>query len=247
MWLIADYAPTTFFSLKPAVATSTGGKTLLCPTPFALKMALLDTAIRSRGVAEGERLFPRIRDLQIALRPPRYAVVNNTFTKILKPRRGKVTEDEDLGLSIALINTIAFREFVQFGGSASEKMELAFSVPDEEGADSFLKSLLPQLNYLGRRGGFFQLQSIGQQSWSIETLRENGYTLLTESSRSFHRDGLLQMLDDCGAKMRFEHANIYDKKRIRSGQERIIHHVVLPYRLARSSKSYSYYQRIEEV
>ncbi len=46
MWLIATYQPTSLFSLRPANATTSGGKTLLTPTPFALKMALLDAAIR---------------------------------------------------------------------------------------------------------------------------------------------------------------------------------------------------------
>jgi hypothetical protein len=41
MWIIAHYLPVSFFSLKPAVATSSGGKTLLVPTPYALKMAFI--------------------------------------------------------------------------------------------------------------------------------------------------------------------------------------------------------------
>jgi hypothetical protein len=43
----------------------------------------------------------------------------------------------------------------------------------------------------------------------------------------------------------FDHANIYSGKGIKLGKERILHHVVLPYRLVRSSKSYSYYERID--
>ena len=41
MWLIAEYEAVTLFSLKLSTATSSGGKTLLVPTPYALKMALL--------------------------------------------------------------------------------------------------------------------------------------------------------------------------------------------------------------
>jgi len=43
----------------------------------------------------------------------------------------------------------------------------------------------------------------------------------------------------------FEHADIYSGKRITLGKERVLHHVVLPYRLTRSSKSYSLYERID--
>jgi len=45
--------------------------------------------------------------------------------------------------------------------------------------------------------------------------------------------------------MTFAHADIYSGKSIKLGHERIHHHIVLPYRLVRSSKSYSYYERIE--
>jgi hypothetical protein len=52
-WLIARYQPTSLFSLKHGDATSTGGKSLLVPTPFAIRMALLDAAIRTEGIAAG--------------------------------------------------------------------------------------------------------------------------------------------------------------------------------------------------
>jgi len=44
--------------------------------------------------------------------------------------------------------------------------------------------------------------------------------------------------------MTFDHADIYSAKRITLGKERILRHVVLPYRLARSSRGYSLYERI---
>ena len=245
MWLTASYTPTTFFSLKPASATSTGGKSLVCPTPFAIKMALLDAAIRIRGPAEGRLLFPRIRQLRIALKPPRYAVVNNTFIKILKPPKNKPNVDPDLGLTIPLINTIAFREQVTFQGD----MELAFQgMPINE-----LTPVMFNINYLGKRGSFVQLQNIPEmQNWSDEELKRNGYTLLTESTTAFSINGLLQMLDDCGEDMTFEQVNIYSEgkgttiKRGTGRKDRQLHHIVLPYRLVRSSKSYSYYERIDD-
>ena len=54
-----------------------------------------------------------------------------------------------------------------------------------------------------------------------------------------------QMLDDCGPNMTFEHADIYNAKRITLGKERILRHVVLPYQLTRSSRGYSLYQRLD--
>jgi len=102
--------------------------------------------------------------------------------------------------------------------------------------------LLTCINYLGKRGGFVQ---IIQQPRQVENLPADLFTELTpESLRSFHSDGTLQVLDDCGDSLTFQRANIYSSERITVGKERILRLVVLPYRLKRSSRSYSWYQRI---
>ncbi|MCB0214062.1 MAG: hypothetical protein KDJ52_32290 [Anaerolineae bacterium] len=237
-WVVAQYLATALFSLKPASSTSSGGKSLLVPTPFALKMALLDAAIRTEGQQVGKARFKTIRDLQIAIYLPEKAVVNNTFIKILRPHKAGPKDVNGTGLLTPMGNTIAFREYVNFG----EAMSLAFQgMPTAQ-----LAPLLLQINYLGKRGGFMQLQ--GEPTaydWSTNDLRTNGYTLLTEPMTEFSVNGLLQMLDDCGPKMTFDHANIYSGKAIKLGRERILRHIVLPYRLVRSSKGYSYYERID--
>ena len=89
MWIMARYLPVAPFSLKPVNATSSGGKTLLAPTPYAIKMALLDVALRTLGVAEGERLFPFLRDLAVAIDLPRDLVVMKGFSKIRRPVESK--------------------------------------------------------------------------------------------------------------------------------------------------------------
>jgi hypothetical protein len=236
-WLVARFQPTAFFSLRPAGSTSSGGKSLLAPTPFAIKMALLDVALRTLGSVKGEELFPSLRDLEIAVRLPAQAVVNNTFVKIMRPHKGGVKET-DTGLTTPMGNTIAFREYITF----QNDIFLAFHGLVNE----ILSSLLWHINYFGKRGGFFQLQAEPEvYDWSAEEFKQSGYTLLTQPTTEFSVEGLLQMLDDCGPQMTFEHANIYSGKNIKLGKERILLHVVLPYRLVRSSKSYSYYERIE--
>jgi len=109
-----------------------------------------------------------------------------------------------------------------------------------------LTPLLLNINYFGKRGGFFQLNDTPKiHHWSDETLIDDGYTLLTQpATEAFSPHGILQMVDDCGEKMTFEHANIYSGKRITLGKERVLHHVVLPYQLEHSSKSYSYFKHI---
>jgi len=236
MWLVADYQPVGFFSLKNSLATSSGAKSLLLPTPYALKMALLDAACRRWGVTQAEAFWPTLRDLPVAMRPPKRAVVTNLFAKILKPRRSKARPgSSDAG---PLGKTIAFREYVWLGGNLGIALQLANNHWPQ------VIELLLQINYLGKRGSFVQLLAPPRQLTSMP----GGFVHLNppDTPSTFSSQGLLQMLDDCGPQMTFDHANIYSQARIRLGKERVLHHVVLPYRLIRSSKGYTLYERLDD-
>jgi hypothetical protein len=224
MWTIARYQPTAFFSLKPHTATSSGGKTLIVPTPFAVKTALLDVAIRTEGLARGKTVFPELRDLGVAVQLPPRLVVNNTFSRILRKARRPSPGQWPYQ------RTIGFREYVQFGGPVS----LAFKNMSDD-----VVPLLAQVNYLGKRGGFIQLMSLPE---NVDELPD-GFTVLTEDVSDAFPMGTLQMVDDWGEKMTFERLNIYSDKRITAGTHRVFHHVVLPHQPVRSSKSYTLYER----
>jgi hypothetical protein len=245
MWIVARYMPVAPFSLKPAAATSSGGKTLLAPTPYAIKMALLDVAIRTTGVAEGERLFPSLRDLSISLALPQDLVVIKGFSKIQRPLKDKGDEQKALEAQERghwpMQPTIAYREYVYY----RDAFQLAFTSSSEgTSLPSELHQLLTCINYFGKRGGFVQIMGPPQH---MEQLPDDQFIELTpDSLRPFHTDGTLQVLDDCGNSLTFQRANIYSTERITTGKERVLRHVVLPYRLKRSSRSYSWYQRISE-
>jgi hypothetical protein len=51
-------------------------------------------------------------------------------------------------------------------------------------------------------------------------------------------------MDDWGPQLTFEKVNIYSDEDIRLGRDRIREPVILPYRLVRSSRNFSYYERI---
>lgn len=241
MWIIAKYQPTSLFSLRPHTATTSGGKSLIVPTPFATKMALLDVTIRTQGLARGQSLFPATRDLQIAVRLPKWIVVNNSFTKTLRLKEIKTKASEkETAIAKAKANhqwpfqkTIAFREYVQFGGP----LALAFQgMPSED-----LMPLLIQVNYLGKRGGFIQLLAPPTTTASLP----DSFTVLTEGVNGAFSLGTLQMVDDCGPGLTFERANVFDSdQKIRVGRDRVFHHVVLPYRPARSSRGFTLYERM---
>jgi len=231
MWLITQYVATSLYSLKMSAATSSGGKTLLAPTPYALKMALLDTACRAQGVRYAKHVWPTLRDLRVAYSPPERAVVNKLFTRVLKPNRKPPPP---------LARSIGYREYVYFAGP----LGIALSAPEDEGVPEWLPQLTAQIAYLGKRGGFVQPTGIPQASDTLP----RGYVLLNSprGQTHFDRRGVLQLMDDCGPGMTFEHASIYSGTRVRIGQERISSPVVLPYQMARTSKSYALYERLDQ-
>lgn len=235
MWLIAEYRPTSLFSLKPAWATSSGGKSLLLPTPYAIKMALLDVACRSEGVAKASEVWPTIAALQIALRGPDRIVVTNTFTKILKPRRGSPTIGSvDAG---PLQKSIGFREYVYHDGAVAIGLE----VEDAIQADRVVAWLL-QVNYLGKRGGHVQLLAA---PLSVDELPDDFVVLNRDETAAIPIDGIVQPMDDTGPKTPFAKVDIYSGESIRSGKDRVLYHVVLPYRLVSSSRGYTLYERFD--
>lgn len=240
MWTVVEYLPVTLFSLKPATATSSGGKTLICPTPFALKMALLDAALRLRGDAAVKPSWPLIRDLRIKIRLPQQIAVVNTFTKIVRPKKNGPSDDDGAGLLTPLGRTIAYREYVSFGGA----MGLAFQISTADALPADLAELFRQINYFGKRGGFMQLLAPPSHATDADVAEGNDWVTLTEDQASFSLGGTLQVLDDCSAKLTFDQANIFSGKRITLGKDRILRHVVLPFGMTRSSRGFSLYERI---
>lgn len=259
-WISVRYHPASFFSLRPAHATASGGKTLLSPTAFALKMALLSASIQTAGVAEGERRFTTIRDLRIALRLPPNITVLKSFAKIRRPAEFKdaATREEKIQTLSAVRqypfqSTIAYREFVQLGdpalGMEACEVEVACATPDAAGRDEatgavpdWLGQALLAINYLGKRGGFWQPLALPRAYDDLPA--GSGFTQITRDSVTFDMRGTLQMLDDCAPRLTYEQADIYSDKRIAIGKDRLFRHVMLPYRLTRSSRGYSRYERI---
>ncbi len=241
-WTLATYDPAALFSLRPANSTTSGGKSLIAPTAFSIKMALLSASIQTAGLAEGQRRFPQIRDLRIALALPQHIVVVKSFAKIRRPirlgsgdaREAEIAEAREVG-HFPFAPTIAYREFVQFGGP----LQLAFASSQGE-APAWLGETLLAVNYFGKRGSFVQITGLP----GVIDEPGSAFSEITRDSTNFVIDGTLQMMDDCGSTMTFEHADIYSPKRISLGKERVIRHVVLPYRLAQSSRGYSRYERV---
>jgi len=239
MWIVADYQPVSLFSFRSGIATSSGAKTLLLPTPFAIRTALLDVTIRTLGLEKGQEAFDWIKTVPIAIRPPERIVITNLFTKILKPTRKENPEE-------AMDRTIAFREYAHLNGT----MILAFHAMKEHVED--LRNLLPQVNYFGKRGSFFQLEKVPQivENLSKDFILMDGIYVQDNQAKGQWPEtfmlGLLQMMDDWGDSLTFSKVNIYSDEGIVVGKDRVRKSIILPYRLVRSSKSFSYYQKMQK-
>ena len=235
-WLVAEYQPVSLFSLKHGDATSTGAKTLLIPTPFAIRTALLDVAIRVYGVDYGPEAFEHIRALQLAMRPPPWVAVTNLFAKILKPER-------DPERDRPMQRTIAFREYVHLEGV----LGLAFG-----GASKHVQAVAPLLScitYFGKRGSFFQLVSPPQVTEALpegfiplEGPSFNGGEVQGEVPRAFPM-GIIQRLDDWGPQLTFERVNVYSREKIRPHRDRVRYDVVLPYQITQAGRGFTVYAR----
>src|SRR5215469_18666308 len=86
-WLVFRYHPVALFSLKSSRATSTAGKTLLTPTPYAVKMAFLDAALRN-GLTEDPQGFVRcLAGTHLRIGVPQQACVTGTIQSIRQETR----------------------------------------------------------------------------------------------------------------------------------------------------------------
>jgi len=230
MWHIATFHPVSLVSLKLATATSTGGKSVLLPTPFAVKMALLNVVIQDSGLESGKAIWESLRDAQVAVRGPDWISVNNTFTKILKPMKDKPSFDPETGLTRSMIKTIGFREYVQWRGDLRIALQLRTEQPPH------WMRWFTLVNYLGKRGGFIQASG---EYCETETL-DADFVSLSQPAQGFLLNGTMQIMDDCSSSLTFEHVDIYSEKKV----ERVYRHVAIPYRMVSSSRSYSLYQRL---
>jgi hypothetical protein len=221
MWTIAWYAPVGLFSLKAPFATTAGAKSLLVPTPYALRMALLDAYLRSGSRVEPESFFRLLRSAKLAVAPPEHACVSNVFTKQLRPTR-------DGGSEESFQKTIAFREYVFQDGL------LGVAISGEVELSRTLFDLLPGLDYLGKRGSFVQWRPPIEETEDLD----DRFVSISESPASFSPSAAMQILDDCEPDLEFDDVSIYSGKRTR--RRRL--HIPVRYRRVHATRNYTYYR-----
>ena len=227
-WLIATYRPVSLFSLRASHTTSSGGRTDLVPTMYAVKMALVDAAFRSGF--DGAALFETVKSLTIRFEPPREVVVSNSFIKIRREPKEKTPGGP------AYIPTVGFREFCFFAGDLKVAIDVGSMAPPTL---DLLQELLGRINYLGKRGSFVQFLGCTVQ----DDLGPGFARPLGETAGTFPVDAVVQYLDDLGTQATWQRVSSYSEESARLGRDRVFVPVALPYRRVASSRGYTRYIR----
>lgn len=216
------YLPTTLFSLKTSSSTNSGAKTLFLPSPYSIKMAILNQAITVGGELadlekRGSKTFGYIRDALISYRIEEnsFFSVNNSFVKILKPAR------EGGGF----IQTVAFREYLYL----SNPLEIIFGIQTEE-QKVYLQKYLHKINYFGKRGCFFQFVEYKDEPEEANMIEFSSINLIA---------GIIQEYDDFDKMATFDSINSFSESKTK--REKILYQI--PLQRVSSSKSYSIYRK----
>lgn len=216
----------------------------MVPTPYAIKMALVDASFRVFGsdqkVQKAKNVFDVVKWREVRVRPPKHCVVQNTFVKILDRER-----EGDLPFK----QTIAYREFAFFSDDEAGGLSIALAVgglSQTEEAD--LGLLFAHINSLGKRGSFVQFLGTAMSEGELPI----GFTVpLGEPVwRGVNSYGMVQALDDfgealCMADDGFDRVSTYGKGTVKLGEHRILTPTAIPYRRRSAARSFTWYERID--
>lgn len=205
-----EYIPIALFSLKNSRATSTAGKTLLTLTPYAVKMAFLDAALRHGLAEDPNELVRRLARTSLRVGVPHHACVTGTTQRVRQE-----TRDVDRKQNPELPPyraSIAMREFVHYQGTIRLAFDLKSCPP---GLIALLPQAAPAINYLGKRGSFVQYKT-GKRQTDLDSAFTQPLETLGTGSREW---GHLAALDDFGTKAAFA-LNSFAPTLVRRGVDR---------------------------
>lgn len=217
-WLTVDYLPVSLFSLKISSATSGVGRTLLVPTPYAVKMALLDAGLRSGEIddAHAEEFVRALACVDLRIRVPQHAVVTHTIVKI----RQEPKKDKNKPNSAPYGPNIAYREFVHFEGLLSFCVDLR--TLDLVSAERLIR-VAPRVSYFGKRGGFFQYVGV-KRSTELDVRCSVPLAELKAVPSAAH----IAALDDFGPEANFDAMNSFSGTPIKRDRQRKFVPTVIP-------------------
>jgi hypothetical protein len=203
-WLILQYTPVALFSLKMSRASSTAGKTLVIPTPYAVKMAFVDVSLRHGLTGDPETLIRGLAQTQFRIGVPQDACVTAT---ILSVRQETREEDRKRRPDLPPYrSSIAVRELVHFRGILQLALDISSCAPD---VMALLIAAAPAINYFGKRGSFVQYSGSRFRE-SLDSTFTQRFAPGAPAPPSSHRS----LLDDFGPGASFAALNSFSPARM---------------------------------
>jgi hypothetical protein len=230
-WLVGEFQPVSLFSLKISSATSSVGRTLVIPTPYAIKMALVDAGFRS-GLADEDcdALLRALSRVEVRIAPPRSVVVTHTFVKVRQ-------ESRDSDPLRRYNSTIAYREVAYLGGSSHWAFDLAAA------DDIFAKRLVglfPHICYIGKRGSFVRfLRCYRTVALGLEFTQP----VVRQGQWSPPSRAHIVPLDDFGPDADLETLSSFTQKKPRRDRHRRFVETIVPVGIVNTGPGFTEYMR----
>jgi hypothetical protein len=229
-WLVAEYQPTALFSLKISSATSSVGKTLIVPTPYSIKMALVDAAFRV-GLSDTEcaGFLQSLVAVDVRIAPSDAAAVTHTFVKVRQEsRKADPLHPYD--------STIAYREVAHHRGRWQWAFDLAAG--DDIVGDRLVR-LAPHVNYVGKRGSFIQFLGLCRA-----TRLGDGFTQPIQNEQLWSPPPRAHVvpLDDFGPEADLETLSSFTDRSPRRDRHRKFVDTIVPIGLVNTGPGFSEYR-----
>jgi hypothetical protein len=233
-WLVFFYLPTALFSLKTSRATSTAGKTLLVPTPYAVKMAFIDSALRHGLAEDPDWLVRSFAQVRLHIGVPEAACVTGTTQRVRQETR---PEDRKKDPALARYqSTIAMREVAHLLGRISLAYDLSTCGRE---LISLLTEAAAGVNYFGKRGSFAQYCGRERRVSLDQSFTQLYADVAGTLPGSYH----VAVLDDFGFHASFNAVNSFSNTTPRRDRDRVFVDTVVPLGVRSFGSGFVYYAR----
>lgn len=207
-WLKLTLHFPSFFSYKIPDYSSQYALGVPLPSPSALKLGVVSTAIRSSGkVSEGEKVFDAVKDAEICIIPPEMIVINSFLIKRLKNRGIKSKKEKkriangELKLR-SIEPTFGIRDYVFF----SDDINIFVGGTNI----NFTSEYFPKMNYVGSSDSLVYVKCIQTQKPSKNVINPVD---IDEFSEAIQKESyMVYPVKDINKNTTFEQINPYSGK-----------------------------------
>jgi hypothetical protein len=187
MHAVMRYGFPALFSWRTLTANAFAARTLPCPTPAGVKLAMLSILLRRDGAEKGQEHVRWLAPLSVAWQPPPRMAVRASTVHVWK--------GDTVGQP--LTGTVGMREYIHAPGLSGLAL---LDVPDERTADT--EYALERLRTLGNAESLIQPAEPVQWTGDVPA----GFVLLGLGAG----DGeVAALLDDLGAEASFDRLSVY--------------------------------------